>query len=91
MNRVFGSIRRYRRETKDILRLRYVKITGIENLKIQQNNVIGLFIEVPQRQAHKLDTSLFVHKQTTTTAVRFSTPELFELEKILDVMNSEIH
>ncbi len=77
-----NSILGQNREGQNLLRLRYVKITGIENLKIQQNNVIGLFIEVPQRQAHKLDTSLFVHKQTTTTAVRFSTPELFELEKI---------
>ncbi len=67
-------------EEQNLLRLKYAKITGIENLKIQQNNLMGFFIEVPQKQAHKVDTNLFVHKQTTTTSVRFSTKELTELE-----------
>jgi DNA mismatch repair protein MutS len=67
-------------EEQNLLRIKYAQITGVENLKIQQNNVVGLFIEVPQRQAHKVDTNLFTHKQTTTTSVRFITKELAELE-----------
>ncbi|MDR2902425.1 MAG: DNA mismatch repair protein MutS [Lactobacillales bacterium] len=66
---------------------KYVQQTGINNLKITYNNILGYFIEVPARAAEPLlrDASMgFIHRQTMSQVVRFSTPELAELEtKIL--------
>jgi DNA mismatch repair protein MutS len=64
------------------LRSEYARITGIEALKIQQNNLVGMFVEVPIKQAHKVGNNFF-HKQTTLNSARFSTLELSELEKAL--------
>lgn len=61
------------------LRIEYVRSTGVDNLKIQQNNLIGMFVEVPIKQAHKVGQG-FTHKQTILSSVRFSTPELSALE-----------
>lgn len=49
--------------------------TGAETLKIKQNNVLGYFVEVSVRQSDRLDDH-FIHRQTMTNAVRFSTAEL---------------
>lgn len=62
------------------LKLQYRQETCIETLKICHNNVWGMFIEVSSKNAHKITDSKFVHKQTTTTAVRFTTTELQTLE-----------
>ena len=62
--------------------------TEIETLKITYNNILGYFIEVPAKRADKLlvksdsvSENPFVHRQTMSTAVRFTTPELAELER----------
>jgi len=77
-----NSVLQNNAQKQNELRFYYAKSTGVENLKIQQNNIIGLFVEVPQKHAHKMDSNVFIHKQTTTTAVRFSTKELSHLERI---------
>lgn len=65
----------------------YQKITHIDSLKIKYNNVLGYFIEVPAKRADALMVSrgeqdnIFVHRQTMANAVRFTTPELSELER----------
>ena len=62
---------------------RYAEETAIQALKVRHNNVLGYFIEVPARQADRMPAgpdSLFIHRQTMASAVRFSTVELGELE-----------
>ncbi|AVP87174.1 DNA mismatch repair protein MutS [Candidatus Phycorickettsia trachydisci] len=68
------------------LRLKYVSSTGIENLKISQNNVLGMFVEVSSRNISKLDDT-FIHRQTTVNGARFTTSELQNLEK--DIINAQ--
>ncbi len=72
------------------LQEKYRKTTSIESLKITYNNVLGYFIEVPAKRAdalmvragedHPADNP-FIHRQTMANAVRFTTPELAELER----------
>ena len=54
--------------------------TGIDSLKINNNNVIGLFIEVTSRNASKITDEKFIHRQTTLNSIRYTTLELKELE-----------
>lgn len=70
------------------LQSRYISDTGIDSLKITYNNILGYFIEVPAKRADKLmvrdgsaSDNPFVHRQTMANAVRFTTPELAELER----------
>ncbi len=64
----------------------YARDTGIDKLKISFNNMLGYFIEVPVKKADALMVrkgeadNPFVHRQTMANAVRFTTPELAELE-----------
>ena len=66
------------------LQARYAAESGIRSLKIRHNNVLGYFVEVSAGQAPALGKNggeKFVHRQTLATAMRFSTPELAELEQ----------
>jgi len=60
------------------LERRYAEETGISALKIRHNNIIGHHIEVPAKQADKLDET-FIHRQTMANAARYTTTELIEL------------
>ncbi|MDK9721801.1 MAG: DNA mismatch repair protein MutS [Rhodospirillales bacterium] len=64
------------------LQARYADETGIPNLKLRQNNLIGLYLEVPAKQAGRMGPD-FIHRQTMAGAVRYSTPELMILEEKL--------
>lgn len=72
------------------LQTRYQQLTDIDSLKISYNNILGYFIEVPAKRADKLlvrkgeentSDNPFIHRQTMASAVRFTTPELAELER----------
>ena len=64
------------------LQNRYSDETGIMSLKIKHNNVLGYHIDVRTTHANKLmDNRLFIHRQTTAQAVRFTTTELAEMER----------
>jgi len=77
------------------LQSKYRDITGIDTLKISYNNVLGFFIDVTARHADKLMVKIgdnevearkenpFIHRQTLANNVRFTTPELSELERDL--------
>lgn len=72
------------------LESKYKAYTGIDALKITFNNVLGFFIEVPAKKADPLlvksgdnGNNPFIHRQTMANAVRFTTPELAELERDL--------
>jgi DNA mismatch repair protein MutS len=66
------------------LQATYADATGIKGLKVRHNNVLGYFVEVTALHAPTLTkpphVETFIHRQTMANAVRFSTPELAELE-----------
>ena len=62
------------------IRDKYRKETGIDSLKITNNNVIGLFVEITSRHANKIVDDKFIHRQTTINSIRYTTSELQELE-----------
>ncbi len=69
------------------LQTKYANDTGIDTLKITHNNILGFFIEVPARRADSLMVKKgdadnpFIHRQTMSNGVRFTTPELSNLER----------
>ncbi|MGR3514734.1 MAG: DNA mismatch repair protein MutS [Paracoccaceae bacterium] len=65
----------------------YADQTGIASLKVKHNNVLGYFIETTATHAEKMLglSDVFIHRQTTANAVRFTTVDLSEMEtKILN-------
>jgi len=66
------------------LQATYAEATGIRSLKVRHNNVLGYFVEVTALHGPVLTkpphAELFIHRQTLANAMRFSTPELAELE-----------
>ena len=56
--------------------------TGIKNLKIKYNNILGYFIEVPSARADALmkPDSGFIHRQTMSGNMRFTTARLIDLD-----------
>jgi DNA mismatch repair protein MutS len=59
----------------------YAERTGVGSLKVKHNNVLGYFVEVTATHAKAmLARDDFVHRQTTANAVRFTTPDLSDLE-----------
>lgn len=63
------------------LQNKYAEVTGISNLKIKYNNVIGYFIEVQSKFAPEmLENKDFIHRQSVLNATRFTTVELTKLE-----------
>ena len=63
------------------LQSKYAEQTGIEHLKIKYNNVIGYFIEIPNKEAASVIANPeFIHRQSVLNAARFTTVELTELE-----------
>ena len=62
------------------LEARYRDKTGISQLKIRHNNVLGYHIEVPARVADPLMRAElgFTHRQTLAGVVRFNAPELHD-------------
>ncbi len=60
---------------------KYVQSTGIDNLKIKYNSLIGYFIEVQNKfAAQLLSDPHFIHRQSVLNATRFTTADLTELE-----------
>ena len=67
------------------LQYKYAQETGVQNLKVSFNNLVGYYVEVPAKQSEVLfGNSNFIHRQTMTNVVRFTTVELSEeADKIL--------
>ncbi|MDR0633153.1 MAG: DNA mismatch repair protein MutS [Holosporales bacterium] len=69
---------------------KYIQQTGINNLRIKRNNIWGFYIEVSSGQVSKIPFN-FVHRQTLTNCIRYTTQELVQLEKnINDAEKSSI-
>jgi DNA mismatch repair protein MutS len=80
------EVRALRDESRRViagLEARYRQDSGVTNLKIKHNGVLGYFIETTPQHADKLQSGaareLFRHRQTLGGAVRFSTDELATL------------
>lgn len=81
------DMRRLRDEGRSVIarmQTEYITQTGIPSLKIKHNNVLGYFIEVTSTHADKMLSEplsdLFRHRQTTANQLRFTTPDLTEME-----------
>ena len=78
------ELRKLRDDSRRIvagLQKTYADESGVAALKVKHNNVLGYFIEVSAKNADALmGREPFIHRQTLANAVRFSTPELGELE-----------
>lgn len=70
------------RETIASLQSQYATQTGVHTLKIKYNNILGYFIEVPSIRADNLmrPESGFIHRQTMSGNMRFTTPQLIDLD-----------
>src|SRR5690606_26042631 len=75
------------RETRSVVAALQARLAGeteIKSLKIRHNGVLGYFVEVPSTQGPRLleepHRNTFIHRQTLASAMRFTTPELAELE-----------
>ncbi|SEG42296.1 DNA mismatch repair protein MutS [Bosea lathyri] len=66
------------------LQARYASETGCRTLRIKHNSMLGYFVEVPQAAGEDFLRepwrATFVHRQTMSDAMRFSSVELGELE-----------
>jgi DNA mismatch repair protein MutS len=64
----------------DHLQQRYAEQYHIPSLKIRHNNILGHYIEVTKIHAQKVPND-FIHRQTLTTATRYTSQELIDLSK----------
>ncbi|MEM7197435.1 MAG: DNA mismatch repair protein MutS, partial [Pseudomonadota bacterium] len=62
------------------MQMRYRKETGIDNLKISHNNILGYYIEISSKHAESIGENFF-HRQTMKNVVRYSTADLGELTR----------
>ena len=66
------------------LQARLIAETDVKSLKIRHNGQLGYFVEVPAAHGMKLVEeplkAVFIHRQTMSNAMRFTTAELAELE-----------
>lgn len=76
------------KEVINDLKIRYQKLTGLENLKIAHNNIIGLYAEVTNKYLHKIDKRIFDYKQSTSNTTRYTTHELQEIQSKIVNANS---
>ena len=70
------------KETIAGMQAEYAATTGIHNLKIKYNNILGYFIEIPSAKADGLmkPESGFIHRQTMAGNMRFTTARLIDLD-----------
>ncbi|WP_010301432.1 DNA mismatch repair protein MutS [Candidatus Odyssella thessalonicensis] len=67
----------------------YITRTGINSLKIKHNNIIGYHIDITPSHASKVPED-FIHRQTLASSIRYSTPELAELERKITVAAQQV-
>lgn len=83
----------YRDNSKDILdnlKEEYIHKTGIQNIKLEFNNLLGYYLEVTKSQAPKIQSDEFIHRQTMVNGVRYVTEKLKEVEAKLLNTKSQI-
>jgi DNA mismatch repair protein MutS len=67
------------------LQTRYAQESGVRQLKVKHNNLLGFFVEVPQQAGEAFLKEplrqIYVHRQTMAGAMRFTTAELSDLDQ----------
>ncbi len=66
------------------------KLTGISSLKVRENRVYGLYIEVSKTMSHKIPDT-YIRRQTLAHSERFITKELQEQEEKLLSAREELY
>lgn len=74
------SLKNDSQKTMAALQTRYIQETGIQSLKIKYNNILGYYIEITAIHKERVPDH-FIHRQTLSNAMRFSTSELVELQE----------
>lgn len=93
----FLALRDQSRQVIAQLQLKYSEETGVKNLKIKHNNVLGYFIEVTTLNSAPLTEgdyakAKFIHRQSLANAMRFTTTELSDLQtKIANAANEALN
>jgi DNA mismatch repair protein MutS len=75
--------------TLNALELSYKTSTGIESLRIKNNQANGFFIELHPRFAPKIPED-FIHKQNLSNAVRYTTKDLQELDLSINAVSQNL-
>jgi DNA mismatch repair protein MutS len=75
-------------ETMAALQARYVQETGVASLKIRHNGVVGYYVEVSAGHKARMEAP-FVHRQSLSGSVRYTTPELEALEQAVNHASRE--
>lgn len=79
-------LRNLKRNSKNLiqeLQQKYNEETGIPNLKIKHNHILGYHIEISPSHIQKIP-DYFIHRQSLSTCHRYTTIELSDLEKDLN-------
>ncbi|MBY0281047.1 MAG: DNA mismatch repair protein MutS [Alphaproteobacteria bacterium] len=84
----YRNLRNHSRDLVNQLQQSYVQKTGISNLKIKHNFILGYHIDISPSHASKM-TPEFIHRQTLASSVRYTTVELAELEKSIEAAAQE--
>lgn len=79
----FRELRDHSKDHLAKLQMDYSQRTGITTLKIKHNNVIGYHIDITPSNASKVPAD-FIHRQTLASSLRYTTPELNELERRIE-------
>jgi DNA mismatch repair protein MutS len=83
VSKELDELRYISRSGKDVMldiQKREAERTGISSLKVNFNNVFGYYLEVTHTHKHKVPAE-WIRKQTLTTAERYITEELKQLEE----------
>ncbi|WP_295161316.1 DNA mismatch repair protein MutS [uncultured Brachyspira sp.] len=84
----YNEARRKGRSWISELEYNYKSDTGINNLKIRYNNVIGYYIEVTKANASSVPVN-FIKRQTLIGSERYTTDKLMEYETIINDANEK--
>lgn len=73
-----------------LLQDKYITETGVSNLKIIYNSTAGYFIEIQSKFASNINqNSQFIHKQTMSSQVRYTTEELMLIESEISKIGNQ--
>jgi DNA mismatch repair protein MutS len=79
----YRTLQKNAQEFLENLQKKYCKNTGINNLKIKYNNIIGYYIDITPSNASKIPEN-FIHRQTLASSLRYTTPDLAKLADELE-------
>lgn len=86
----WSNLKENAKDVLNELQKKYIKRTGIGSLKIEDNGIVGIYINVPISQMNRMqEFNEFVLTQTTKNQVRYKTTEISTLQDKLSSANEE--